>query len=390
MSRCQICYSNDKRKLTELCSNMDIMGPFFKKVKSDIVACTKCGNVYVDIDVEQEAFTKYYSSDYSKSLSYIEVFGEKNALVYYENIYKRISKYIGKDAKILEIGGGIGELSEFLKNKGYEDITILEPSKRCIEMCKEKGFKTLYSDAMATIDEERGKYDFIIINHTLEHILSFDNILKVSYDMLKDDGGIYIEVPDAEKYTEVDFVPYWFFTYEHIAHFSLNSFDNIAAAFGFIVKEKKSYLKCNSYNVMYAVFQKSNNCGELKYLPEVEQYVSKYINYCDGRLKPIIDELEKTKEPLILWGVGTSTAQLLNGNFDNCNVVRLIDSNPYRQNITYTVGGKSFKIESPDTISDMESTILILPLMYDTSIRTQIKHMGLKNKVKSLISEYRS
>ena len=125
-------------------------------------------------------------------------------------------------------------------------------------------------------------------------------------------------------------------------------------------------------------------------MAEIEKYVSQYINYCDGRLNPIINELEKTQEPLILWGVGTSTAQLLNGNFDNCNVVKLIDSNPYRQNITYTVGGKSFKIESPNTVLGMTGTILILPLMYDGSIRAQIRRMGLKNRVKSLINEYRS
>ena len=87
--------------------------------------------------------------------------------------------------------------------------------------------------------------------------------------------------------------------------------------------------------------------------------------------------------------MGTSTAQLLSGNFDNCNIVKLIDSNPYRQNVNYWVGGKEYKIEAPESVANDDGTILILPLMYDKSIRLQIKEMGLKNEVKSLIKKYK-
>ena len=389
MSDCQICGSNNKSILIQLCSNMDIMGPCFEGAKSNIVVCKKCGNVYVDIDVDQSVFTKYYSSNYSKSLSYSEVFGQESSSVYYENICERIGKYIEKNAKLLEIGGGIGELSEFIRNKGYDDITVMEPSNRCIELCKKNKLKTICSDAMEVTESELDKYDFVIVNHTLEHVLRFDVMMKSIRRMLKHDGFVYIEVPDASRYTDVDFVPYWFFTYEHIAHFTLNSFDNIAAAFGYKVCEKKRYKKCDSYNVMYAVFQKSECFDEIHYIADVEQSIKQYIGYCKKKLLPVIRELEKQKEPLVLWGVGTSTAQLLSGNFDNCNIVKLIDSNPYRQNVNYWVGGKEYKIEAPESVANDDGTILILPLMYDKSIRLQIKEMGLKNEVKSLIKKYK-
>ena len=102
-----------------------------------------------------------------------------------------------------------------------------------------------------------------------------------------------------------------------------------------------------------------------------------------------MDKIRQENVPLILWGVGTSTAQLLNGNFDHCNVVKLVDSNPYRQNVIYTVAGKNLKIEDPSAI-DTDDMILILPLMYDASIRRQIKEMGLKNRVQSLIENYQT
>ena len=388
--KCQICGCSEKKRLSKLCSNMKIMGPFFPDQDSSVVSCPKCGSVYVDTDARQAAFTKYYASEYSQSLSYFEVFGRDEAQSYYEQIEKRISKYVHKDGHILEIGGGIGELSKFLAEKGYTDITVMEPSERCIRLCREKGLKTIQSDGFAGLEELENAFDFIIINHTLEHILDFHKTLGSAHRMLKPGCGMYVEVPDAAKYAETEFVPYWFFTYEHIVHMCLESFDNLARVFSYDVREKESYLKCHSYHVMYGILAKSDKQREEPVrLHCVEEAVSGYIRSCEGKLKPVMDKIRQENVPLILWGVGTSTAQLLNGNFDHCNVVKLVDSNPYRQNVIYTVAGKNLKIEDPSAI-DTDDMILILPLMYDASIRRQIKEMGLKNRVQSLIENYQT
>lgn len=386
--KCQICGSEEKRVLTKLCSNMKIMGPSFPEKNSYVVACKQCGSVYIDIDADQSAFTNYYSSAYSKSLSYFEVFGKDETQIYYDNIEHRIAKYVDKCGRILEIGGGIGELAKYLVDRGYSDVTVMEPSERCIELCKEKGIKTIHSDCLSVPETLEEYYDFIIINHTLEHILEFNTILENAHKMLKQKANMYIEVPDAEKYVNTDFVPYWFFTYEHIVHMCLESFDNLANVFGYSVQEKKSYLKCNSYYVMYCIMQKENFRKPYKYIPKLEEFVKNYIDECEKKLKPVIAKIESEKKPIILWGVGTSTAQLLNGNFDGCDVVKIVDSNPYRQNVEYTVAGRHLKIESPSTI-ETDDTIIILPLMYDASIRKQIADMKLNNPVQSLIENYR-
>ena len=390
---CLICGSQKKRILARLCSNMGIMGPFFRGKESFVAVCEDCGHVYVDIDAAQEDFTNYYNSEYSKSLSYYEVFGREETGVYYANIEKRIARYADKKAKILEIGGGIGELAGYLKEQGYEDITVMEPSVRCVELCREKNIAAIQSDGFDVGKELERQFDFIIINHTLEHILRFDLTLRSAWKMLREEGHLYLEFPDAAYYTHTNFVPYWFFTYEHIFHMTLKSFDQLAAAFGYKVEEKESYRKCHSYQAMYAIFGK-NSEGEpgrrtIPFVPETAQYVEEYIRMCEDRLAPVIDKLVLSGEPLILWGVGTSTAQLLNGNFDKCNIVKLVDSNPYRQNVTYRVGGKELSIEAPETIRDTDGVILILPLMYDASIREQIAGMGLRNKVQSLIDDYK-
>lgn len=385
--KCRICGSDKKKILCKICSNMKIMGPFFPNKDSYVVACEECGSVYVDTEANQKSFTDYYASNYSKSLSYFEVFGYEEAQIYYNNIEKRISQYCKKNDCILEIGGGIGELAYFLKEKGYQNITVMEPSDRCISLCKEKNINTIKGDGFKISRSLINKFDFIIINHTLEHILDFDKTLKSAREMLKENGHMYIEVPDALKYADTDFVPYWFFTYEHIVHMCLESFDNLAKVFRFKLNEKQSYLKCNSYYVMYAIFEKAEiKAIKPKRIECLQNAVVKYILQCEEKLNPVISKLKGT--PIILWGVGTSTAQLLNGKFDQCNVIKLVDSNPYRQNIEYVVAGRKLKIEDPSTI-DTNDLIVILPLMYDLSIRKQIISMGLNNNVQSLIENYK-
>lgn len=388
--KCQICGCEEKKILSRLCSNMKIMGPFFPDQDSYVAACKRCGSVFVDTDAGQRAFTKYYESEYSKSLSYMEVFGQEEALPYYKNIERRIANYVPRDGRILEIGGGIGELANFFRGGGYTDVTVMEPSERCIRLCRERGLKTIHSDGFQVPRELENSFDFIIINHTLEHILDFHKTLASAHRMLKPGCSMYIEVPDAAKYAETDFVPYWFFTYEHIVHMCLESFDNLARVFSYDVRETESYLKCHSYHVMYGILTKSDRKRkEPVRLDCVEAAVNRYIRSCEERLKPVMDKIRQENVPVILWGVGTSTAQLLNGNFDHCNVVKLVDSNPYRQNVVYTVAGKNLKIEDPSSIHT-DDMILILPLMYDASIRRQIKEMGLKNRVQSLIENYKT
>ena len=294
----------------------------------------------------------------------------------------------GQHSKILDWGGGIGELAEFLRTNGYTDVTVLEPSMRCINICRERGIPTIYSDGFEVPEEYVGKFDFIIVNHTLEHILRFDKSLVSIRKMLNDTGRIYIEVPDAAMYAQTNFVPYWFFTYEHIFHMVLKSFDNLAASFGLKLIEAQSYKKCDSYHVIYGIFEKSNAQAAIEYSDEAELAIRRYLAVCEDKLRPVIEKLARSGEPLILWGIGASTAQLLEGNFDACNVIKLVDSNPYRQKVRYKVAERYLNIEDPSTIDDV-GTILILPLMYDNSIRKQIKAIGLKNKVLSLIENYK-
>ena len=203
--------------------------------------------------------------------------------------------------------------------------------------------------------------------------------------MLSENGIIYIEVPDSTKYCDVNFPPYFFCTYEHVLHLTKASFSNLAKAYSMALLESNSYLKCNSYYVINGIFKNNELSSDVIYTQETKTAVENYLQFSKEKLFPIVQQLENSQEDLILWGIGASTAQLLNITFDNCSIVALVDSNPARQGITYKIGNNQYTIQSPNKVLEQSATIVVLPVMYKKAIIEQIKKLGFKNKVISLI-----
>ena len=74
----------------------------------------------------------------------------------------------------------------------------------------------------------------------------------------------------------------------------------------------------------------------------------------------------------------------MNGAFNGCNVVQLIDKNEARQGNIFEVNGKKLKVMPPEAIKDPSATIFILPSAYRNSIEIDIRNSDLKNKVMCL------
>lgn len=384
--QCPICGNKESDFITQLCSNMKIMGDHFNNTKSSLVCCKKCGLVYSDINATQEDFNKYYTSPNCFPFNYYELYGEEHTEKYFNDILDKFKNVINKDSYIIDIASGSGDFAYFLKKQGYKNIYALDINEKAIESAKSKGINTILSDTINIPNDLFNKFDLAILGHSLEHYLDIDKVLLNIKSLLKPQGYLYIEVPDAEKYCNKDSVPYTMFTYEHLYHFTLDTMDNIANAFGYKLIDKNQFFKAESYDVLYALYQNNGDVKNTTYAATSKIFIQEYINHCKNQLIPYIEEFKKSQEKLILWGIGASTALLLNETFDNCNVIQLIDRNPARQNIEYHIGEKVLSIQDPKTINDNTATIVIMPYWYHDSIKKQIEDMGFKNKIISLIN----
>lgn len=105
-------------------------------------------------------------------------------------------------AKILEIGPGLGEGIEYLKNqKKYENITAIDLDddvvKRCEQIIGENMIKINSISEFAS--QNKSKFDLIIMYHVIEHVPK-DEIIKTFKSIknaMVEDGVLLVVTPNA-------------------------------------------------------------------------------------------------------------------------------------------------------------------------------------------------
>lgn len=376
-----MCNNSEFEKLFKI-GNMKILSPSFKNKDSYILSCKKCGHTFVDSDATQEDFNNYYRSDSAHALSYYECYGKEHTDNYFSDVLNKFKNFITKNSAIIDVASGVGDFSQFLIEHGYKNVTALDISERCCKLLKDKKIPFVLSDTIQFDKTLERKYDAAVLLHSLEHYLDFKAALEGVKKLVKPNGIIYVETPDAQRYCDVEAVPFTMFTYEHTFHLTQETMKNLGKVCGLNLLDTNSFYKADSYWVVYGLFKNTGIIENPVYTDTVKNGILKYICFSKNLLKQRLPKRDATK--YYLWGIGASTALLLNETFDEYNVVGLIDRNPARQGIEYTIGTKKLKIQSPESIVDKDAAILVLPYWYKDSIVTQIQAMGLTNKILAL------
>lgn len=114
----------------------------------------------------------------------------------FENIFLKrvnlISKFV-KKGKMLEIGSATGVMLKLFKKMGWDALGV-EPSGS-IQEAKKKGLRVLnvkFENAKLPKDY----FDLVVLNHTLEHIDNPKLVLKKINTLLKEEGIVFIDVPN--------------------------------------------------------------------------------------------------------------------------------------------------------------------------------------------------
>jgi len=130
---------------------------------------------------------------------------------------------IPKNGKILDLGCGPVYFLNYMKEKGYTDLTGVSLSPEDVRMCEEKGHTVKKYD-MSFLPQKDGYYDesvdFIFLRHSLEHS-PYPIFSLMEYNrVLKQFGKMYIEVPapDCERKHE------W-----NLNHYSIMGTEQLAA-----------------------------------------------------------------------------------------------------------------------------------------------------------------
>ena len=121
-----------------------------------------------------------------------------------------------KDAKILDIGCGMGQFLGVLKAESYTNLKGIDINNEALASCRKKGLNvTQITDTRDYKVPENEKYDFIIMSHVLEHIekdIIIDTLIHIRQNLLAQGGSFALMVPNGQSFTGT----YW--RYEDFTH----------------------------------------------------------------------------------------------------------------------------------------------------------------------------
>ena len=355
-----------------------------------VVACAGCGFTYADTTAVQEDFNLYYQNAnmYSASGKTKSTIMDKLS----ENRYRLIEKYVDKSAKIVDIGCGSGDLLVYLKQKGYQNLYGIDPSKESVEHLKAQGIEGAVGNIFEPVAEWKGSLDVVISTMVIEHIYDLNAYIRNLKQYLSDKGLLIIDAPAVEGFPKY-MAPFPnYFNHEHINYFGLNSLDKLllkyqmkrmnsdSEAYYLVEGEELSFAELCLYGIYKSVDEK--NKPETTVNDISEQSIREYFEKIDkknAQLKDRIRQFCEDGKQIIIWGTGSYTMQLLAETPDFINkVCCFVDNNDMK--VGKVLCGKP--IYHPNCIKKVgeQNPILICSMHNPHSIVEQIKQMQLNNE----------
>lgn len=271
--RCNLCDANIDESINLATGNMNI---FFEDILINTVICNNCNYIFQKQVFSDELLNELYINDDSY---YFDKKNKNNTLINL-NLLKRqnvLSEIINKNfqnkkLEILDVGGGVGDVSAHLSAK--HTVTIIDATNEPPLDSSIKKINGILSEGVGI-----EKYSVIILNHVLEHTFNPTHMLNISNKALVNNGILIVEVP-FEIYT-----PYIFNRigdWRHVSYFCRATLINFLNKTGFHVDEIQlvfGYYDVRKLPVIRAVARKVT--ASLNEEVIVQPQINKYQIYKD-------------------------------------------------------------------------------------------------------------
>lgn len=296
--------------------------------------CSKCKTYQIKeiVDPEQLYSDYIYNSSSSKDLS--EHFDE-----YINFLNTKIN--LPKDARILEIGGNDGLLLKKLYDKGFHDLTVIDPAPQ-VKNCE--SFSTVYrehfgSNKSKEILGNQEKFDLVIANNCLAHIPKLKDIFDLIEKSIRSNGYLIFEVNSLYHQVINDVFDYIY--HEHIFYHSVTSLEKLLSLSNFFINNIKivptkggslrvicSKNKTQSYSLNYwKIKEKSIDLHEKN--PLIFKSLNEYIPFLKESINSLIKEGKYNK--VYAFGASATSTILIETLEIGPLLSGIIDDNPERQ-----------------------------------------------------------
>ena len=225
-------------------SNNDLILSLKDRYGFDITTkiCLNCGLLRSDPYYTDETLQKFYDNEYRKiyvGSEYCEKDFFKDQTEIGSRIFSFLSDFMFEKFTVLEIGCGAGGILNYFAKKGFK-VTGCDFGSEYIEYGKQKGLDLF----VGSIDDVKEKYDLIIINHVLEHIVNPSDFINKIKKILNQNGLLYIGVPGIDcipEYYKYNLLEY--LQNAHVYHYYENTLENLLISNGFELVSSNKYIQ---------------------------------------------------------------------------------------------------------------------------------------------------
>ena len=282
--------------------------------------------------------------------------------------HQAFSKFVNSytPSGVIEIGGAHGILSK--EYQKFDDIpwTIVEPNPTPIEGVKAKFIKGFFDNTFTFSDE----YSAIIHSHVFEHIYEPDVFMEHISKFMESGKYLIFSVPNLEimlkrKYTNC-------INFEHTVFITEEYIEYLMAKYGFRVDKKEHFM--DDHSIFYGLIKdnsvKPKELNDKLYEKNKKLYLD-YISYHHSLVDELNAKIEKTKNPIYLFGAHVFAQYLIAFGLNTEKIICLLDNDPDKHN--KRLYGTSLKVASPKILEEIKNPMVILKAgVYNDEIKKDI------------------
>lgn len=232
MSKCIVC---NGQSFYKYCS--------IEKGRYDVMICKNCSLTFLKPQPTYKELEDFYRKKYRQKYSTSEVV-TKDILFHEQERANRVLKimknYIKNSNTIIDIGCSTGKLLENLKlnfsNLNLYGIELNDNYRKYI--IEKKIAKNITDDNIYLYGGgmNKEKFDNVFLVHVLEHLNNPIKALENIWNILKNDGYFYVEVPNL--YTPYANLKKNYFAIYHLFYFNEDTLKDLLEISGFKIVEK--------------------------------------------------------------------------------------------------------------------------------------------------------
>ena len=286
--------------------------------------CSNCGLIYVNPRLDGPSRARFYATYGQK---YPESFLMNRENPYLQIARKRaiffkdfVRSLPDRPKTLMEVGCSYGF---FLKELGEQNVGVathgIDPSFTEVEFARRaNGLSNVRTGLVGDLRGSRQRFDVIALFHVLEHLGDPVETLRIIHGVLKENGLIWVEVPDAGE-LKGDIIEFQHLvSCQHLYEFSQVTLRGMLEQAGFeeVVLEKAPlgfFLSSNQR----AVFRKRKG-GRVATPMRKDTQAQGYLSVFRDRIMKIredvqtwFDEQERHGRPIYIYGGGFHTMGLL-------------------------------------------------------------------------------